>query len=114
MIPLVIVDGLVQQLNPSDRLDVARLSIGSPELVNVTGPTITVNKSFIRVLAPANTNVDTILGGQPGDVLIIYGNNVTLKKNIGNIIMPKDIKLSGSSSTILVHVGPNWINPGGA
>ena len=114
MNPLVVAAGLIQQLQDTDRLNVTRLSIGSPELINVTGPTITVNRSFIRVLAPANTNVDTILGGQPGDVLIIYGNNVTLKKNIGNMIMPKDIKLSGSSSTILVHVGPNWINPGGA
>lgn len=114
MIPLVIIDGLVQQLDPSDRLEVNRLNIGEWDNIIATSDTITVSSSFIRLRAPIFQNVDNILGGEEGDVLVIFGNNVRLRRTaLGNLKLRANTLLNGNRSTMLVYTGSFWVQPGG-
>lgn len=115
MIPLVLVEGMIQRLDPNDRLEVRRLNIGEFEHIVATSRTITVSNSFVRLTAPSGTqNVDIILGGQEGDVLVLFGNNIRLRRrNDGNLKLGSNTLLNNNGSTLLVCVGAFWVQPGG-
>jgi len=104
--PLILVDGQIEQAG--------RLNIGNFEHIVATSTTITISNSFVRLTSPSMQNVDTILGGNQGDVLILFGNNVGLRRrNNGNLELRSNTLLNNNRSTMLVCVGPFWVQPGG-
>lgn len=114
MIPLVIIDGLIQQLDPNDRLKVERLNIGPWDNILVTSNTVTVSSSFVRLRSPFLRNVDVILGGEEGDVLVVFGNNIRLRRVAsGNLKLRSNTLLNNNRATMLVYTGSIWVQPGG-
>lgn len=88
MSPLVIVDGIIRQLN-GDRGDIPLLNIGSPELHSVTTNTVTRTTNVVNLVkgTPGGGNIDllTILGAVEGDILLAFGTSVKLKRVGGNL-----------------------------
>lgn len=115
MIPLVIVDGLIQQLGQGERLTVNRLNIGEWENLFAVSSTVTVSSSFVRLRSNSMQDVDTILGGEEGDVLVLFGNNIRLRRIPGgNLRLRSSITmLNANRSTLLVYTGSFWVQPGG-
>lgn len=88
--PLVSVQGRTQQLSSDDFIELGKLNLEPRETIDAAN-TITVSSSFIRVRNTGTTtqNIDTILGGDRGDVLVImrtaFGSDIQFRKNIGNL-----------------------------
>lgn len=108
MRPLVVLDGLIQQLSDSDRLEVARLNVGPFENINVVSPIVVPSRSFVRLVGPSpNTNVAWFFGGQEGDVLFMAGVNIRFK-SYGNLLISNNYQLNNNQTLIWLYSGSVW------
>lgn len=102
--------GRVEQLPDSDYLNIGKLNIG-PGVVVTAATTITIpNSSHILLNNPGGgtVNVDTINGGDPGDILLIRlapgSGDVRVRKGPGNVFGAAN-RLLNSQTDILTLLG---------
>ena len=106
--PLSAVLGQIEAIGDR-RIEINRLNLGNFDPV-LAQNTVTIEKTFTLLVGPAfgRQNVDTILGGEQGDILILFGNNVRLRGN-GNLIIPNNFALDLFDSIIFISSGSQWI-----
>jgi hypothetical protein len=107
--PLIIVDGQIESLGDR-QLEVKKLNIGGEEIINVTSDTVTVTRSnhFLENANSGVQQVDTILGGDEGDLLLLKGNDIRLRTN-GNLQMSSNYRLEPGRSIVFIHTGGDWL-----
>ena len=111
--PLVLIGSQIERLPAGDFVQLGKLNIGPPNLIDVVGPAITVSSSHAEVTSPVNTTVLTINGGEPSDILYIHGQSILTKKiNFdlgGNLILPKKRTVEGPQHILaLLNEGGFW------
>ena len=114
--PLVAVEGQTQQLPADDFVELGKLNLEPRETIDAA-TTISVSSSFIRMRhdGGGTQNVDTILGGERGDVLVIMrisgGNDMRFRKGNGNIRGgPNRILTSRDNILMLIQINNNIWN----
>lgn len=111
--PLVQVDGQVKQLPDGDFVNLGKLNIGLADTIAANN-TITVSNSHIVLYNFGSTqNVDTINGGNDGDIIVIRlatgSSNVRVRKGNGNIYGGSNRVLRKNTDILtLVGNGSAW------
>ena len=103
--PLIIINGLIQSAE-NEKVQILRLNIGPSEPVLVTSTTVNINRSLSHLIPSGSNKVKTILGGEEGDVLVLTGDNVRLRKG-GNIAQRN--LLVANKALVLIFVAGVWI-----
>lgn len=111
--PLVITGDQVEQIPAGDFVELGKLNIGPPQLIDVTGlSTIAVTGSHIEVMSAGNQTILQINGGDTNDLLWIHGQLVTDKITFntgGNLLLSKKRDVLGPSNIIvLLREGTVW------
>jgi len=88
-----------------DRTEVNFLNVGQHLNISVVAETITITQSFYRIFEANNTDIRNIVGGDTGDILIVYGNKVRFRTG-GNIL--KNTARLNQESLMLVKTVPGW------
>jgi len=110
--PLVIVDGQIEALGDR-KLEIQKLNLGTEELILV-GPapgnsvTITGSHHFLENATGGVRNVDNILGGEEGDMLILKGNDIRLR-GAGNLEMSSNYRLEPGRTIVFLFAGGVWL-----
>lgn len=119
--PLVTKQGGIQQLQPPDILSFGKLNLGLITTAIVSGSTVSITSSIHRVFVtpppfPASlfpTNLDFILGGEEGDVLVLKqaaGSGKLRLRNNGNLRLDGTFTFDTTNDTVtLVFDGTNWL-----
>jgi len=105
--PLTIEEGLIQ-VAAGRRVEIQKLNIGPLVTIPVSSSTVTVTGSFhfLNNVGGGNQNVDNILGGVEGDILVLGGSGIRLR-SVGNLSLPSNFLLQTGKSIVLVFIG-NW------
>lgn len=111
--PLVLIGSQIERLPSGDFVQLGKLNIGPPDLIDVIGPTITVSSSHAEVTSLINTTVTTINGGETSDILFIHGQSIMTEKVDfdlgGNLILPKKRTVKGPQHILtLLNEGGLW------
>lgn len=93
-----------------------KLNVGSPSLKTISAGVISVSTSFVSVNTEdgdPTDDLDTINGGNPGDILILVAtdtdNSVVLKDGTGNLALNGDLTLDDTADTaVLIYHGSAW------
>src|SRR5688572_1883889 len=107
--PLIMMMGQIQQAG-LEKLYLPNINLGVPPTILVSGPTITKTTSVVNLLkSTPGGSIDllTINGGEEGDYLIVFGDNVKLKRT-GNISMPSDFTLEPDRCIVLFFWNGVW------
>ncbi len=115
--PLVTKTGGIQQLQPPDSLDFGRLNLGPAEPLTIVAGAITITRSFHKVdtqFGASSDDLDFILGGNEGDVLILRPTNsshdVKLRDGVGNLKLDSTYTMTTDTDTItLIYNGLFWL-----
>lgn len=105
--PLVAGAGRTQQLPSDDFIELGKLNLEPRETINAA-TTITVSSSFIRVrnIGVGTQDVETINGGERGDVLVIMrtnsGDDIQFVKNTGNLRGGPDRTLTSRDNILML------------
>lgn len=92
------------------KLSLPNINLGVPSTILVSGPVITVNTSVVNLVKSTpggDIDLTTINGGEEGDLLIAFGDNVKLKRS-GNISMPSDFTLQPERCIVLYFWNAKW------
>lgn len=106
--------GQIEQQQAGDGL---KLNLGPAAPLGIVGGSVTVTGSFHQVDTEGLTssdNLDNILGGAEGDLLILRavndGRTVVVRDNQGNCRLPSNCSLNHSSDTVtLLFNGSVWV-----
>ena len=112
--PLVLKAGQVEQQQAGDGL---RLNLGPPVISEIIAGAIAVTGSWHAVDSEGhvgNDNLDNILGGTAGDILILTAvsddRTVTVRDNQGNCRLAGNCALNDSTDTLtLLYNGIVWL-----
>jgi len=112
--PLFMRAGQIEQQQAGDGL---KLNLGPAAPLGIVGGSVTVTGSFHQVDTEGLTssdNLDNILGGAEGDLLILRavndGRTVVVRDNQGNCRLPSNCSLNHSSDTVtLLFNGSVWV-----
>lgn len=117
--PVTVIDTLGNtDLYGGDLDQVATLNLQNHTELTIAAGVVTITQSYHRVDTQADAaadDLDTISGGENGDVLLLRAENVarvvTLAHGAGNISLPNsdDIVLPFSSWLALTNDGTNWV-----
>ena len=110
-------NGQFEQFNTAvDLLNLGKINLGSPQTLLIVAATVTIGRRSYYAIdgIAANNNLDTILGGEDGDILVLRNVNaarhVKLRNGHGNLLMPSDTDLKQTVDTaILLYSGANWL-----
>jgi hypothetical protein len=108
--PLGIIGGLLQQLG-ENKIYLPNINLGPPQVINVTSNAVTKAKSVIRLIkVPVGGTIDLhfINGGEDGDLLIAFGTDVKLKRNVGNLAIDSDLTLEPGRSIVMYLDAGKW------
>jgi len=107
--PLIVLNGQIHQAGLT-KLDLPNINIGVPPTVIVTTNTVTKTLSTINLVkVGGGIDVHTINGADEGDLLWVYGENVKLKRNGGNLTgLPGDFTLDPGRCIVLHFWGGEW------
>lgn len=105
--PIVVLDGLLQRAgNNTNQLN--RVALSPPITISVLGDfTMTNSVHFLEKGTPGGgkVNVDNIYGANPGELLLLFGDKVRLKKG-GNLFIPTNFVFNIGRSLLLYWTGP--------
>lgn len=115
--PLTLKNGQFEQFNPVvDLLNFGKLNLGSPPTLLIVAATVTIGHQSYYAIdgVAANNDLDTILGGEDGDILVLRNadaaRHVKLRSGHGNLVLPSDTNLRHAVDTaILLCSGANWL-----
>ena len=91
------------------------IALGAAEAVSVESGVIIRTQTYHKVLGEGDAvdNVDSIMGGVEGDIIIIRpaGYTITLKDCTGNLVLGADIVLSndGAHAMLICNDAGNWV-----
>lgn len=106
--PLIVLNGQIHQAGLT-KLDLPNINIGVPPTVIVTGPTVTKTLSTINLVKiGGGIDVTDINGAEEGDLLVVYGDNVKLKRSGNMSAMPSDMTLEPGRCIVLHYWGGGW------
>jgi hypothetical protein len=98
--------GLMQS-SDVERVNIPRLNLGPIQTIVVESQTITVTSTIVNLIPTGLfTTVRTILGGEEGDVLVLTGDRIRLRRG-GNIA--STVNLSDDEVTLLVLINGLWL-----
>jgi hypothetical protein len=104
--PLIMRNGLFQSAE-DEKVQIKRLNLGPSEPLLVTGSTINVNSTLHHLISSSGFSfVDTINGGEEGDLLILTGERVRLRRG-GNIASP--VRLIDDKAKSLIFINSEWV-----
>lgn len=99
----------MQQAMDDNVVNPKRLALSPPVFVNVTGD-FTMTASVHEAVAASNTNVENIFGANAGELLLLFGDKVRLRKTGGNLSgMANNFKLKPKRSILLYFTGSLWM-----
>ena len=101
--PLVY-EGMIRQVG-GDRTETKFLNFGPITNTPVIAETLTITQTFVRSFAPNNVNLRTIIGGEIGDLLVLYGRRVRIRTG-GNIL--KNVARLQRETVMLVLTPGGW------
>ena len=104
--PLIVKRGQMEILTDADKLRVPRLNLGPSEPL-IAGDTITVFANIHHLISVSGiTQVRTILGGDEGDILVLTGERVRLRRG-GNIAETQ--LLQEDRAVTLYFIDSQWV-----
>lgn len=107
--PLVLIGGQIQQAVADDVVNPQRFALSPPSLIAVTGD-FTMTASVHEAVATSNTNVKNIYGANAGELLLLIGDKVKLRKSGGNLAgMANNFTLKPKRSILLYFTGTLWM-----
>lgn len=104
--PLIVKFGQMEILTDADKCQIHRLNLGASEPL-IASDTITALANMHHLVSPGGvTFVSTILGGEEGDILILTGEQVWLRRG-GNIAQAA--RLQEDKALTLYFINGQWV-----
>jgi hypothetical protein len=109
--PLAIVAGQIENVGKR-RTQISKINIGPRETINVSGavavPDVTNTSSWVRIRGTdaTRTTIQTILGGEDGDLLFVNGRNIRMMGG-GNLRLQGAFNMDGSMMIVFIYHGSN-------
>lgn len=101
------VDGLTQAAD-GIKVTIPILNLGQSTPVSLTGGEITINSSIHHVVSGRFGVLDTINGGEEGDLLLLTSSDVVFISTTGNI-EGRPRRLSSDNITSFVFIDGKWV-----
>jgi hypothetical protein len=106
--PILAVEGQLETAS-GRRVELNRINLGPQDYV-LAANTVTIHKTntFLDGGLGSRVSVETILGGQESDLLLLFADNVRLMTS-GNITISSNFKMDFGDSIMLFYVQGSWI-----